>query len=145
MSSRSERGLGAIAAVVVLVLLAVLAAAVVRLSFSSQGIAAQALQAARAVQSARAGLDWGMHQVLFGAWVGCAGNLSQTLDLRSSNGMRVSVRCLSVSSYTESGVAQRVYLLDAVACNGAAASCPDNAAASGAQYVERKRQLLVSE
>ena len=76
--------------------------------------------------------------------MGCAGAPSQTLDLRADNGMRVTVRC-SVNSYTEGGDARRIYLVDAVACNGAGASCPDNGAAVTVNYVERKRQLLVSD
>lgn len=144
MSRRRQSGLGAIAAIVVLVLLAVLAATVMRISFSAQSTAAQSLQAARAGYAARAGLEWGMRQVLQGAWVGCAGNPSQTLDLRSANGMRVTVRC-SASNYTEAGQPVRIYELVAVACNGSAATCPDNTAAVGLHYVERERRLLVSD
>jgi MSHA biogenesis protein MshP len=145
MSRRRHTGLGAIAAIVVLVLLAVLAATVMRISFSAQSTAAQSLQAARAGYAARAGLEWGMRQVLQGAWEDCPGNPSQTLDLRSANGMRVTVRC-SISMYSEAGTNNvRIYELVAVACNGSAATCPDNTAALGLHYVERERRLLVSD
>jgi MSHA biogenesis protein MshP len=144
MSRRRQSGLGAIAAIVVLVLLAVLAATVLRISFSAQSTAAQSLQAARAGYAARAGLEWGMKQALQGAWVGCNASPSQTLDLRAATGMRVTVSCTR-HSYTESGELVSIYLLRAVACNGSAASCPDNAAAVGLHYVERERQLLIND
>lgn len=142
MSRHRQSGLGAVAAIVVLVLLAVLAATVLRISFAAQSTAAQSLQAARAGFAARAGLEWGMKQVLDGAWVECVGNPSQTLDLRADSGMRVTVSCRG-DKYTEAGQDVWVYRVVAVACNGAAASCPDNAAAVGLHYVERERQLLI--
>jgi hypothetical protein len=39
---------------------------------------------------------------------------------------------------------RRLYRIDAVACNGAAPSCPDNAAATGPNYVERLRSLTIA-
>ena len=144
-----QGGFGAIGAVVVLVLLAVLAATVVRLGSGSQASLAQDLQAARAQAAVRAGLDWGLFQVLKGTWVGCSAAQTQTLDLVADTGMRVTVTC-SGRSYNEgetsAGVAKvvQVYRVQAVACNGST-SCPDNAAAAGAQYVERARELTVTD
>lgn len=146
---RWQRGFGAIGAVVVLVMLAVLAATVVRLSSGSQAGLAQDLQAARAQAAVRAGLDWGLFQVLKGAWIGCTAAQSQTLDLSADTGMRVTVTC-SGRSYNEgestAGVPKvvRVYRVQAVACNGSSA-CPDNTAATGAQYVERAREVSVTD
>ncbi len=148
-AARIPRGLGAIGAVVVLVMLAVLAATVVRLSSGSQASLAQDLQAARAQAAVRAGIDWGLFQVLKGGWVGCSATQTQTLDLVTDTGMRVTVSC-SGRSYNEGesspGVARvvRVYRVQAVACNGSAA-CPDNTAAAGAQYVERAREVSVTD
>lgn len=150
MRRRRQSGLGALAALVVLVLLAILAASIVRLSASSQASFAQEFQAARAQAGMRAGIDWGLYQLLKGAWIGCNGGLSQTLDLRSDLGVYVTVSC-ATSSYFEGesspGVPKslRVYTLTAVACNGSSGSCPDNTAAQGPQYVERKRILTVVE
>jgi len=141
---RAQRGFGAIAAILVLVLLAGLAAAVIRLSTTQQIGSAQELNAARAAQAARAGIEWGLYQAFRGSWTACSGN-SQTLDLSGDLGMRVTVTCLS-SQFNEGesapGVAQavRVYTLDAVACNGAAA-CPDASRATGPTYVERRMQI----
>jgi MSHA biogenesis protein MshP len=147
---RRHHGFGAIAAIVVLVLLALLAATVVRMSRGAQGGFAQELQAARVHSAARAGIDWGLWQLLRGSWVGCSGGLTQTLDLRSTTGARVTVSC-SVNTYNEGSTAPgvprvvRVYSLRAVACTGAAASCPDNAAATSSQYVERERAVTLTD
>lgn len=145
----AQRGFGAIAAVAVLVLLAVLAATVVRLGSGRQASLAQDVQAARAQAAARAGVDWGLFQLLKGSWVGCSTAQSQTLDLRADTGMRVTVTCTGRSyneGETSPGVARvvRVYRLQSVACNGAT-SCPDNTAATGPQYVERAREVTVTD
>ncbi|MDZ7591768.1 MAG: MSHA biogenesis protein MshP [Rubrivivax sp.] len=139
-----QRGLGAITVIVVLVLLAGMAAAIVRLNSAAQTTATQELLAARAAQAARAGLQWGLYQAFKGAWTTCSG-ASQTLDLGSESGMRVTVGCNS-TLYNEGesapGTARtvRVYTLDAVACN-AAASCPDNTLVARPGYVERRWQI----
>lgn len=149
MKRAAQRGLGAVAAVVVVVLLALLAAAVVRVSWSSQSAAAQSVQAARANQAARVGIEWGLYQLLRASWAGCSPARSQILDLRADTGMWVTVRCTATSSYREGtdsagqALTVRVYQLDAMACNGA--SCPDNAAAARPQYVEHLRRATVSD
>ncbi len=140
---RHQRGLGAIAAIVVLVLLAALAAAIVRLGASQQSALAQDVQAERAAQAARAGIEWGLYQAFKGSWTTCAGS-SQTLDLTADTGMRVTVSC-SATAYNEGeqdvGTARtvRVYTIDAVACP--ASTCPDAAMAAQPGYVERRRQV----
>ena len=143
-----QAGFGAIAAIVVLVVLASLAAAVVRFGSVAQTTSAQAVLAARALQAARAGTEWGLFQAFKGGWTTCAG-ASQTLDLSADTGFRVTVTCAS-SSFNEGetapGVARsvRLFTIDAVACNGAAA-CPDNTRATTQGYVERRRQVQASD
>ncbi|HJV71578.1 MSHA biogenesis protein MshP [Ideonella sp.] len=144
----AQCGFGAIAAILVLVLLAGLAAAVVRLSNTQQIGSAQELDAARAAQAARAGIEWGLFQAFRGSWTACSGH-SQTLDLSSDLGMRVTVTCHS-SQFNEGESAPdvpqavRVYTLDAIACNGTAA-CPDATRATGPTYVERRMQIHASD
>lgn len=146
-AQQGSRGFGALTALVVLVLLAALAAAVIRLGFSEQVGSAQELNAARATQAARAGIEWGLYQAFKGSWTTCAG-ASQTLDLSSDLGMRVTVSCSS-NQYNEGesspGVPQtvRVFTIDAVACNSTS-SCPDASRAAGAVYVERRMQIHAS-
>ncbi len=144
-----QAGLGAIAAIVVLVMLASLAAAVVRMTWTQQISFAQDILGAKAFQAANAGAEWGMYQALKGSWTdtNCTG--SSTLDLRSTMGFRVTVSC-STQLYNEgqdssaSNVNVRLYTINAVACNGTAATCPDNASAASANYVERSRQSIIS-
>lgn len=143
---KSIRGFGALAAIIVLVLLACLAAAVVRLNWSSQSGYAQDVLSARALRAATAGAEWGLFQAFRGTWTACSG-ATQTLDLRAESGFRVTVTCNS-QVFNEGQQADgentqvqtvRVFTIDAVACNGSAATCPDNTAATRPTYVERQR------
>ena len=141
---RRSRGLGALAAIVVLVMLSALAAAVVRLGWSSQSGIAQDVTSARALRAANSGIEWGLYQAFKGGWTGCVG-ASTTLDLRADTGMWVTVTCNSDpfnEGQTPAGTAATVtvYSIVAVACNGTS-SCPDNAKATGPYYVERRRTV----
>jgi MSHA biogenesis protein MshP len=143
-----QKGLGALAAVIVLVLLAGLAAAVVRMGWTSQMGTSMDVMGARARHAANAGADWGLFQAFRGGWQTCA-NVSQTLDLRADTGMFVTVTCRS-TVYSEgqdgNGANQnvRVYNISAVACNGSA-SCPDNARVGSSTYVERERLVQATD
>lgn len=151
-------GFGAVAALVVLVILSVLGAAIARLGWTQQIGGAQDLNSARAQQAANAGAQWGLYQALKGTWTTCA-SASQTIDLRASMGVVVTVTCNSTvyeegqnqgANLDANGNPQyvprnlRTYLIDAVACNSAT-SCPDNALASGVAYVERRRQVQATD
>ena len=138
------RGLGAVAVIVVLVLLSAVAAAVVRFGMQGQTMVQQDVQALHAAAAARSGIDWGLFQALKGSWTTCNG-ASQTLDLSTDGGMRVTVSCSS-TVYNEgkdsSGADQavRMFTIDAVACNSAT-SCPDATAAVRSGYAEVRRQV----
>ncbi len=130
---------------VVLVGLAALAGAMVRLGVGSHAARAQDLQAARALQTARAGVEWGLYQAFKGAWTACTA-ASQTLDLEASTGMRVTVSC-AARSFNEGEAASgtprvvRTVTIDATACNGTGV-CPDAAASTRQGYVERRVQVV---
>ena len=148
MKRQGQRGLGAVAAIIVLVVLAALAAAVVRFGAVAQATNAQNIMSARASQAARAGTEWGLYQAFKGSWTTCTG-ASQTLDLTASTGFRVTVSCDSRNYYegeTAPGTPRsvRIFTIDAVACSGSTA-CPDNTAAAGPNYVERRRQVQASD
>ena len=135
-------------AIVVLVIFATLAAAVVRFGGVAQATNAQNVLSARALQAARAGTEWGLYQAFKGTWTACSG-ASQTLDLNASTGMRVTVSCDSHSfnegeSAPGTPRAVRIYSIDAVACSSAT-SCPDNVAATGPHYIERRLQVQASD
>jgi len=145
--TRRLRGLGALAALVVLLLLSSLAAAIVRLGWTEQTHFAQDVDTSRAVQTANAGIQWGLYQVFKGSWSVCA-TPTQTLDLRSTTGFMVTVTC-SYTDYSEgessAGTPQnvRLYVLDATACN-TATTCPDNSRAGQPNYVERRMRVQVT-
>ena len=144
----TQRGFGAIMAVIVLVVLAALAAAVVRFGAVAQSTSAHNLLAARASQAARAGTEWGLYQAFKGSWTACSG-ASQSLDLTPSTGFRVTVSCDSRSfnegeSAPGTPRAVRIYTIDAVACSSST-SCPDNSAATTANYIERRWQVQASD
>jgi len=147
MKTMQHRGFGVIAAIFVLVILSALAAAIVRFGSGAQTTSAQAVLAARALQAARAGTEWGLYQAFKGSWTACS-SASQTLDLGTDLGFHVTVSCDS-RSYNEglqsSGAtrAVRVYTVDAVACNSA--TCPDNSRATSPGYVERRRQVQATD
>jgi MSHA biogenesis protein MshP len=142
---RPERGLGAVAAIVVLVVLATIAAAVVRLSTSTATGVSQQLGAARAAQAAQAGIEWGLFQALRNGSCG-----TSTLDLSADLGMRVTVSCSAASvneGYVDGSPATprqfQVFSIEAVACNGPG-TCPDAARAVTPHYVERKRMAAAT-
>ena len=144
MKKKQERGFGAIATILIVVALAAMAAAIVRLATGSNRALADDVLAARALQAAYAGKEWGLYQALHagGPWNGNCSGLSQTLDLTADFGLHVTVSCNAIV-YNESMQANgttvrtvRVFTLDAVACNST--SCPDNARALQPGYVERR-------
>ena len=149
---RPARGLGAVAVIVVLVALAALAAAVLRLGVQGQTVSHQDLMSTRASAAARSGIEWGLYQALKGSWTSCS-NASQTLDLgvADGSGLRVTVSCDSRTyneGETSPGVPRvvRLFTVDAIACNSASAAtaCPDASRVASAAYVERRRQVHVS-
>ena len=157
MTFMGQRGFGAIVAIVVLVIMATLSAALVRLGTTQQVTSAQDILSARAMQTARAGNEWGLYQALRAGI--CIGAPGATLDLRAETGFSVTVTCTSQSppytsppgppySFYEGesspGVPKAVttYSIEAVACNSAA--CPDAALAATPGYVERKRLVIAN-
>lgn len=139
MKRRLQRGLGAIAAIMVLVILAALAAAIVTFSSGQQLASVQDVQSARALHAASAGTEWGLHRALKSN--DCS---TQTWVHPDHSDLKVTVAC-SQSTYNDGelspGVARqlRIFRIIATACNGAAANCPDNAMAASLVYVERQR------
>lgn len=145
-----QQGLGAIAAIVVLVILSSLAAGVVKMGWVEQSNFAQDIQGARGSQAANAGLEWGMFQALRGTWTTCS-NTTQTIDMISTMGFMVTVTCNSSTfneGQTAAGADQvvRLYTVESVACTTTSSgTCPDAARAATHTYVERKRQVQLTD
>lgn len=145
-----QSGVSAVAAIVAVALLALLSTAILRFSFGQHMASALDVQSAKAWQTAKAGTEWGLFQVLQGAGVwrtasACNG-ASHTLDLSAWSGFRVTVQC-AATDYSEgeraAGVPQtmRNIRIVATACN-ATAPCPNNGAAVTPGYVERVREVI---
>lgn len=145
-----QTGFGAIMVVVILVMLAALGASILRMSWGTAIGSANDIQAANARQAAKAGVEWGLYQALRGGWANCTAS-SQTLDLRSTTGMLVTVSCSgNAAPYIEGadqggGARQvRIYTIESVACNGNTA-CPDDDSATRIGYVERRIRTSVAD
>jgi MSHA biogenesis protein MshP len=150
MGRHHQSGFGAIMIVVILVMLASLAASMVRMSWSTAVTSGNDIQAAHARQAAKAGVEWGLYTALRGAWANCTSS-TQTLDLRNTNGMLVTVTCSgNPTPYLEGGDQGgsarqvRIYTIEAVACNGTTA-CPDDDSATNLGYVERRIRTSVAD
>jgi MSHA biogenesis protein MshP len=140
---RRQDGFAYIAAVILLVVMAGMAIAVVRLNATQANSATGAVLTARASQASRAGLEWAFYQLRTKNTAGCT---SATLsDFQADSGFRVSLSC-RVTAYNEgqnpadgSVLVKNLYQVEAVACNGAAGACPDNASSTKPEYTERRR------
>jgi MSHA biogenesis protein MshP len=142
--SRSQQGgFAYIAAIIVLVALGGMSLAVTRLSTTQQATSAMDAQQAFALQTARAGTEWGMYMAV----TGNACPADRTLDFRGLNGFAVTVMCAAVQvneGEASAGVAQvkNVMTVTATACNSAA--CPNDANVARSDYVERRRVATVA-
>lgn len=139
---RRQTGFGAIAAIMILVILGALAAAIVSLSSGQQMASAQDVLSSRAWQVASAGTEGGMFRALQNAACGTV-----TWASPDHPGFKVTVNC-AASDFNDgevsAGVARvlRVFRIQATACNGSAAVCPDDAGSGSPGYVERQKVAL---
>jgi MSHA biogenesis protein MshP len=136
--SRSQRGFGYIAAIVLLVVLAGLAAGLMRMNTTQLTTSALDLDSARAYQAAGAGIQKALYQAL--TTDTC---FNDTLDLSASNGFRVTVSCNRTmfnegESAPGTPFSKAIYSISAVACN-IGNPCPSNDNATAKDYVERRR------
>jgi MSHA biogenesis protein MshP len=143
---RPQRGFGAPLAIFVIVAGAALAGAIMTLSGTQQTGVALDILGARAYQTARAGLEWGVHHVLRAGGTDCTGIESGGAGTSFSPGgalaeFRVTVRCTE-SVHTEANVIVNMYALSATACNLPAGSCPA-ATPPAPTYVERQLRVTV--
>ncbi len=140
MFRNRQRGVGLVAAVFLLLVIGALIVFLVRMSGLQHSTAALDVQGARAFQSARAGIEWGVYRVLRDN--SCAASASFGLGADLSD-FTVTVQCVD-SPYTEiDATVKHVYSIVATACNRpVAGACPGSA---GPFYVERQLQALVDD
>jgi len=141
------RGFAMVSALFILVVLAVLGAAVASISTRQQVGSAVELNAARAYQAARAGLEWGAFSALIPAPPAspavdtppacfAATNMALTGELA---GFVVSVTCTRSGPVADGSTSRTFYQLTATACNApSAGACPTAAAIPQSTYVERR-------
>jgi len=141
-----QRGFSLPTAIFLLVILAMLGAFVVSVTGFQQKSSQLDLQGARALQAARAGVEWGAYQVLRGANVppgvpGCFAATSLTFAGTSMSGFTTTVTCTRT---THSELTATVYMdqITAVACNQT--PCP-NAAPTSADYIERQISTTIGQ
>ncbi len=149
---RYQKGLGAIAAIMVLVILAALAAGIVSFGSTQHSTAALDVLSARAWQAARAGNEWGLYRALSSttpadSWKTCSA-ASASLDLSADSGFFVTVSCdswLYNEGETIPGTAKtvRVFRITSIACP-VATGCTGTNNASGTFYVERVRSVIAT-
>lgn len=154
ISAVRQRGFGLIAVIIVLVIMASMAAGLLTLGTTQQMTSAQDILSARALAAARTGTDIGLFKALSSTtpldpWKTCS-NLSQTLDLSTTTGFRVTITCDSTNPpYNEGesvpGTANvvRFYRIQATACNSSSA-CPDAIMATSPAYIERVRLVTAT-
>ena len=129
-----QRGVSIISAIFMLLLFAALAAFMVSLTSTANITSAQDVQGSRAYQSAQAGIEWGLYQVLVPAAPSCAP--STTLpDLIA--GFSVTVTCTKNGPYSEAGQSFWLYEL------ASTAQVP-GATPGSAGFVERQAVASVS-
>lgn len=146
MRSASTRfgGFALPSAIFLLVILAGLAAFLVNISMTQSAMSTQDVQGARAYQAARAGVEWGLYQVLDptnatvvppgdAAWPNMPACVAGNIVIE---GFNVAVQCRA-SNYFEAGTNRqiRVYQLQATAAAGAFGT---------PTYVEREVAATVS-
>jgi MSHA biogenesis protein MshP len=143
----SARGFTLVSVVFVLVALALLGAALANVAVRQQMGSATEVEHARALQAARAGLEWAAFQVLrnpappaaapacFGATSFVPGGLA---------GLTVTVNCTRTDG-SDGATTLAFYRLVASACNApVAGSCPSGATAPEPSYVERQLTWTVA-
>lgn len=142
MRRGAQRGFLIMAAVFLVVVVGAFIAYMATQSSVQQTTSAEDVQSARALQAARAGLEWGSYQILINN--ACTAT-TLTFAGTSLAAFSAAVSCTSGSA-TEGASTVAVYQLVSTACNiplGSAPVCP-NSGATSATYVERQVSLTIS-
>ncbi len=128
----AENGFAIVSAIFLLVVLAALGGFMLTFSNAQHMSATQDLQGARALQAARAGIDWGAYQILQGGNPGCTGApvLGGTLA-----GFNLNVSCAAFGPYTEGTNTFSLYQITSTASMGTLGSTT---------YIERQMQATIA-
>lgn len=138
--ARHDRGFTLVTVVFVLVVLALLGTGLARVSLRQQLGSAAEIEQARAMQGARAGLEWAAFQVLRNpappaAAPACFG--ASSFAPAGLSGFMVTVDCTRTDG-SDGGVALAFYRLVATACNAPSGGACPTKGTPGQTYVERR-------
>jgi MSHA biogenesis protein MshP len=153
MSRSRQKGIALASAIFLIVVLAVLAGIVLTVSGLQQTSSARDVMGSKALQAARAGIEWGafmvLQQPLPGGCPGIGVPPSTTIPMPAGTdltGLTVVVTCQPTTaqegarSTTAGGNPLEFYLITATACNQP--PCP-NTTTPGPAYVERQLQATI--
>lgn len=148
----ASRGFAAIAAIAILVILAALAAFIVSVSGLRARSTAIDVLGTRALQAAKAGIEWNMYliqhpedTVPLGTRFNCPGGVLANLTFGGTlSDFTVTVSCQTTTTFVEAGNNVWIHQIVAVACNFPdAGACPNNNAANtNPSYAERQMTAL---
>ncbi|GIX27828.1 agglutinin biogenesis protein MshP [Pelomicrobium sp. G1] len=148
LRSRSGRGFSTVTALFLVVVLALLGAALMSVFGLQQAASGLDLQGSRALRAARAGIEWGMYQVLVAQGGSACPASPQNLSFGGTlSAFTVTVECSGFPA-DETGHTPNpfsVFRLVSTACNNPmAGACPNTSADPGARYVERRVQGTIA-
>jgi MSHA biogenesis protein MshP len=112
--TRTARGFALIPALFLIVVLAALAAVAIRVGTGQQQAVTMALEEARALAAAQAGIEWGAFQSGNGA---CAASTTLNLTEAALNGFTVIVTCVG-TTFTNGAATSASYVLKSTATTG---------------------------
>jgi MSHA biogenesis protein MshP len=142
---KNARGFTLVSVVFILVVLTALGAGLATVSMRQQLGSAADLESARALQAARAGLEWAAFQVLRNPAPPAAAPACPATTSFSPAGLStftVTISCTRTpgsGTVSDGSTALAFYQLVANACNApTAGACPNSAAAPSRTYVERQ-------
>jgi MSHA biogenesis protein MshP len=145
--ARANAGFTLVSALFVVVVLALLGAALAGITLRQQLGSAAEVEHARALQGARAGLEWAAFQVLRNPAPPAAAPAcfaATSFGAAGIAGFTVTVNCTRTDG-NDGSTALAFYRLVANACNApSGGACPSSAAAPGTAYVERQLSWTVA-
>jgi MSHA biogenesis protein MshP len=114
-ASGRRRGFALIPALFLIVVLGSLAVVAIRLGTGQEHAVTMALQQARALAAARAGVEWGVYRALNGS---CAASTNLALTEAALNGFAVVVNC-AATTFANGAATNSSYVISSTATTGA--------------------------
>jgi MSHA biogenesis protein MshP len=127
-----QRGFTLITAIFLLVAVAALVVFMTNIRVVQQTTLLYGVQGARAMQAARSGIEWGIHDAIVNS--GCAASTTFTIARPALDNFSVEVQC-AATTHTEGVTAIATYQLTSIASDGVFGSL---------DYVQRRLQATVS-